>query len=66
MRMQVQPLASMCRGSGLAVTSGVGHGCSSDPALPWLWCRPAAVALIQPLAGELPYAMGAALKKNKR
>ena len=31
----------------------------------WLWCRPAAVALIQPLAWELPYAMGVALKSKK-
>ena len=28
----------------------------------WLWCRPAAVAPIRPLAWELPYATGAALK----
>ena len=27
-----------------------------DPALLWLWCRPASVALIQPLALEPPYA----------
>ena len=33
----------------------------------WLWCRPAAVVLIRPLAWEPPYAMGAALKgKNKQ
>ena len=38
----------------------------SDPALLWLWCRLAAVALIQPLAWDLPYAVGAALKKKKR
>ena len=31
----------------------------------WLWCRPAAAAPIQPLAWELPYATGAALKKKK-
>ena len=31
-----------------------------------LWFRPAAIALIQPLAWELPYAMGAALKKEKK
>ena len=36
-----------------------------DRALMWLWCRLAAVALIQPLAWELPYATGAALKKQK-
>ena len=33
-----------------------------DPALPWLWYRPAAVALIQPLAWELPYSPSVALK----
>ena len=44
---------------------GVGHGLSSDPMLMWLWYWPAAVALIPPLAWELPYAMGVALKKKK-
>ena len=29
-----------------------------------LWCRPAAVAAIGPLAWELPYAVGAALKSK--
>ena len=32
----------------------------------WLWCRPAAVDLVGPLAWEPPYAMGAALKKKKK
>ena len=36
-----------------------------DPALLWLWCRPAAAALIRPLAWELLYATGAALKRKK-
>ena len=31
---------------------------------PWLWCRTAATALIQPLTWELPYASGVALKKK--
>ena len=31
-----------------------------------LWCRLAATALIRPLAKELPYATGVALKKKKR
>ena len=35
-----------------------------DLALLWLWRRPAAVALIQPLAWERPFATGAALKSN--
>ena len=30
-----------------------------DPTLLWLWCRPAAIALIQPLTWEPPYATGA-------
>ena len=29
---------------------------AKDLALLWLWCRPAAVALIRPLAWQLPYA----------
>ena len=44
------------------MSRGVGCRCGSDPMLPWLWCRPAATALIQPLAGEPPYAVGLALK----
>ena len=36
-----------------------------DPALLWLWCRPAAIAPIRPLAREPPYAMGVALEKTK-
>ena len=31
----------------------------------WLWCRLAAVALIQPLAWELPYAICALIKIDK-
>ena len=32
----------------------------------WLWCKPAAAALIHPLAWELPYASGAAFKNPRR
>ena len=42
---------------------GVDHRHGLDPALLWLWHRPAAVAPIQPLAWELLYATGVALKK---
>ena len=35
---------------------------AADPSLLWVWCRPAAVAPIQTLAWELPYALGEALK----
>ena len=30
------------------------------------WCRPAAAAPIQPLAWELPYAAGAALRRKEK
>ena len=36
-----------------------------DPVPLWLWCRLEPVALIQPLAWELPYAEGVALKRQK-
>ena len=45
------------------MSRGVGHRCGSDLAL--LWHRLAATALIRSLAWEPPYAMGAALKKDK-
>ena len=35
-----------------------------DPALLWLWHRLAATVQIGPLAWELPYAAGAALKRQ--
>ena len=35
------------------VWCGVGCRCGSDPELLWLWCRPAAVALIRPQPGNL-------------
>ena len=37
-----------------------------DLVLLWLWCRPAAAALIRPLAWEPPYAAGAALNRFKK
>ena len=45
-----------------------GGGCrrGSDPAMLWLWCRPAATALIGLLAWEPPYAAGVALKRQKK
>ena len=45
---------------------GVGLRCGSDPMFLWLWCRLAAAALIRPLARELPYAGGEALKRKKK
>ena len=32
----------------------------------WLWCRLAAVVPIRPLAWDLPYVAGAALRRRKK
>ena len=48
------------------MSCGVGCRHGWDPVLLWLWRRPAAMALIRPLAWEPPYAAGAALEKAKR
>ena len=45
---------------------GVGHRRNLDLALLWLWYRPAGTAPIQPLAWQLPCAVGAVLKKEKK
>ena len=64
MRMWVQSLTSF---SGLRIWHGhIGHRCSLDLALLWLWRRLPAAAPVQPLAQELPYAAGAALKRKKQ
>ena len=47
------------------MSCGVGRRGGLDLALLWLWCRPAAVASIRPLAWEPPYAVGAVLKRQK-
>ena len=44
----------------------VGCRCGLDPALLWLWCRKAATAPIGPLVWEPPYAVGVALKRQKK
>ena len=48
------------------MSCGVGHRCSLDLALLWLWRRPAATAVITPLAWEPPHASGVALEKAKK
>ena len=57
---------SVGQGSSVAVSFGVGHRGGSGRVLLWLWHRPAAASLIQPLDWELPYAAGMALKRQKR
>ena len=47
------------------MSRGVGRRHGSDLTLLWLWCRPAAAALIWPLAWDSPYAAGVALNRQK-
>ena len=48
------------------MSCGIGRRCGSDLSLLWLWCRPAAAALIHLPAWKLSFAMGAALKRKKK
>ena len=50
----------------MAMSCDVGHRHGSDPALLWLWHRPAAAALIQPLVWELPFVTGRGLKRAEK
>ena len=59
-------LAQWVKWLGVAVSCDVGRRRSLDLALRRLCHRPAAVALIWPLAWEFPYAAGAALKRTKK
>ena len=62
MALQVKNLPRIHEDAGLipGLTQGV-----KDLALLWLWCRLASVAQIRPLAWKRPYAVGAALKRQK-
>ena len=57
-------LCSVGSGSGVALSCGIGHRCSSDPELLWLWLR--LQLRLDPLAWEPPYAAEMALEKAKR
>ena len=48
------------------MSCGVGHRRGMDLVLLWLWCRPEAEALTQPVAWEPTCAVGAALKRKKK
>ena len=48
------------------MSCSVGCRLGLDPALLWLWGRPAATLPIRPLAWGPPYAMCVALKKTKK
>ena len=48
------------------MSCGVGRKCGLDLMLLWLYCRPVSTAPIRPLARELPYVAGAALKRERK
>ena len=60
-------LTQWVRDPGVAVSCGGGgrYELGPNPVWLWLWCRPAAIALIRPLAWELPCALGVALKRQQ-
>ena len=68
MRMHLDPWpCSVGQGQGSSIAASCGVGCrwNLDPMLLWLWCRPATVALIRPLAWESPYATSAPPPKKR-
>ena len=48
------------------MSCSTGRRHSLDLVLLWLWHRPKATAPLRPLAWEPPYAMGVALKRQKK
>ena len=48
------------------MSCAVGQRRGLDPALLWLWHRPAPAAPVRPLAWELPYVSDVAIKSKKR
>ena len=48
------------------MSCGVGRRRGLDLMLLWFWRRPVATAPVGPLAWEPPYAVGAALKRQKK
>ena len=48
------------------MSCGVGRRRGSDLALLWLWRKPAATALVQPLTWEPPYAAASSPRKGKK
>ena len=56
----IPDLTQWVKGSGIAMSCGVGHRCGSDPMLLWLRHGLVAAAPIRPLAWEPPYATAAA------
>ena len=48
------------------MSCAIGCRCGSTPVLLWLWCKPVAIALIQPPSMETSVCLGCGLKKTKK
>ena len=59
-------LIQCVKGSSVAVSCSVNHKQGLVPMLLWLWPKLAIAVLIQPLAWELSYVAGMALKRKKK
>ena len=59
-------LTQWVKDPALGMSCGVDCRRGLDLVLLWLWHRPAATALIRPLAWQFPYAAGAALKRKEK
>ena len=62
----ITDFAQWVKGSGVGASSGEVRRRGLDLVLLWLWHGLAAVAPIQPLAWELPYAVHVAIKRKKK
>ena len=62
----VPALAQWVKDPAVAVSCGVGLRHGSDPSMLWLWCRPAAIALIRPLTGNFHMLQVWPLKGKKK
>ena len=59
-------LAQWVKGSSVALSCSVDRRRGWDLAFLRLWCRPVATASLWPLAWEIPYAVGVALKRQNK
>ena len=63
-RFNLRPCSEGCK-TGIATRCHLGCRCGWNLVLLWLWGKPTAEALSQPLTWELSYAKGVAVKKKK-
>ena len=62
----IPDLAQCIKDQMLPQGCGIGHRCGLDLELLWLWHGPTAAVPIRPPPWELPYAAGAAVKRERK